>query len=72
MKKIGIEDNNTTAWERCKQARNEANNTIKSAKRQYFMHNLHLNKKNPRKTWMLIYELSLVKQMRQKAKYFRN
>ena len=72
MKKIGIEYNNTTAWERCKQARNEANNTIKSAKRKYFTHNLHLNKKNPRKTWMLIYELSLVKQMRQKAKYFRN
>ena len=72
MKKIGIQDNNTAAWERCKQARNEGNNAIKSAKRQYFMHNLDLNKKNPRKTWMLIYELSLVKQMRQNTKYFRN
>ena len=53
MKKIAIQENNTTAWERYKQARNEVNNAIKSAKKQYFMHNLEMNKKNPRKTWML-------------------
>ena len=39
-------ENNTTAWERFKQARNEVNNAIKSAKKQYFMHNLEMNKKN--------------------------
>ena len=43
---------------RYKQARNEVNNSIKSAKKQYFIHNLEVNKKNPRKTWMLIDELS--------------
>ena len=37
---------------------NEVNNAIKSAKKQHFMHNLEMNKKNPRKTWMLIDELS--------------
>ena len=58
MKKIAIQENNTSAWVRYKQARNEANNVIKSAKKHYFMHNLKLNKKNPRKTWMLIDELS--------------
>ena len=31
---------------------------MKSAKKQYFIHNLEVNKKNPRKTWMLIDELS--------------
>ena len=58
MKKIAIQENNTSAWVRYKQARNEANNAIKSAKKHYFIHNLKLNKKNPRKTWMLIDELS--------------
>ena len=58
MKKIAIQENNTSAWVRCKQARNEVNNAIKSAKKQYFIHNLEVNKKNPRKTWMLIDELS--------------
>ena len=37
MKKIAIQENNTTAWERYKQVRNEVNNAIKSAKKQYFM-----------------------------------
>ena len=58
MKKVAIQENNTRACERYKQARNEVNNAIKSAKKQYFMHNLEMNKKNPRKTWMLIDELS--------------
>ena len=51
-------ENNTASWEQYKQARNEANNAIKSAKRQYFLHNLELNKKNSSKTWKLINELS--------------
>ena len=49
MKKITIQENIATAWERYKQARNEVNNAIKSAKKQYFMHNLEMNKMNPRK-----------------------
>ena len=40
------------------QARNEVNNAIKSAKKQYFMHNLEVNKMTPRKTWKLIDDLS--------------
>ena len=64
MKKIAIQENNTSAWVRYKQARNEANNAIKSAKKHYFIHNLKLNKKNPRKTWMLIDELSSRKSRR--------
>ena len=32
MKKIAIQENNTSAWVRYKQARNEVNNAIKSAK----------------------------------------
>ena len=58
MVKIAIQENNTSAWVGYKQARNEVNNAIKSAKKQYFIHNLELNKKNPRKTWMLIDDLS--------------
>ena len=58
MKKIAIQENSPTAWERYKQARNEVNNAIKSAKKQYFTHNLEMNKMNPRKTWKLIDDLS--------------
>ena len=58
MKKIAIQENSATAWERYKQARNEVNNAIKSAKKQYFTHNLEVNKMNPRKTWKLIDDLS--------------
>ena len=48
MKKIAIQKNNTSAWVRYKQARNEVNNAIKSAKERYFIHNLlnlEVNKK---------------------------
>ena len=58
MKKIAIQENNTSAWVRYKQARNEGNNAIKSEKTQYFIHSLKVNEKNPRKTWMLIDVLS--------------
>ena len=57
MKKIASQENNTSALVRYKQARNKVNNAIKSAKKQYFIHNLEVNKKNPRKTWMLIDDL---------------
>lgn len=46
-KTIAIQEKNTTAWARYKQARNEVNNAIKSAKKQYFIHNLEVNKKYP-------------------------
>ena len=58
MKKIAIQENSATAWQRYKQARNEVNNAIKSAKKQYFTHNLEVNKLNPRKTWKLIDDLT--------------
>ena len=58
VKKIAIQENSSTAWERYKQARNGVNNAIKSAKKQYFTHNLELNKTSPRKTWKLIDDLS--------------
>ena len=45
MKKIAIQENNTSAWLRYNQARNEVNNAIKSAKKQCFIHNLEANKK---------------------------
>ena len=31
---------------------NETNNAIRQAKQHYFMHNLEINKENPRKTWI--------------------
>ena len=40
MKKIAIQEN----WKRYKQARNEVNNAIKSAKKQNFMHNFESSK----------------------------
>ena len=49
------------AWERYKQARNEVNNAIKQAKKQYFMDNLEVNKMNPRKTCKLIDDLTSFK-----------
>ena len=58
MKKISIQENSATAWERYKQAQNEVNNAINSAKKQYFTHNLEVNKMNPRKIWKLIDDLS--------------
>ena len=53
LKTKAIIENNAARWEQYKQARNETNNAIKSAKRQYFLHNLELNKENSSKTWKL-------------------
>ena len=72
MKKIAIQENSATAWQRYKQARNEVNNAIKSAKKQHFTHNLEVNKLNPRKTWKLIDDLYNFAQKWQSTKYFRN
>ena len=58
MKKIAIQENSAMAWQRYKQARNEVNNAIKSAKKQYFTHNLEVNNLNPRKTWKLVDDLT--------------
>ena len=48
MKKIAIQQNNTSAWVRYKQARNEVNNVIKSAKKQCFIHNLLIDELSSR------------------------
>ena len=45
-------------WNDFKAARNEVNNSIKYAKRKYFCDNLSACKKDPRKTWQLVNELS--------------
>ena len=58
MKKIAIQENSAKAWKRYKQSRNEVNNVIKSARKEYFIHNLEVNKMNPQKTWKLIDDLS--------------
>ena len=58
MKKNAIQENNFAAWERYKEAQNEVNNAIKSAKKQYFMNNLEVSKMNPRKTGKLIDDLN--------------
>ena len=50
-----------TTWQQYKHARDETNNAIRTAKRQYFKDNLEINKKTPRKTWELINELSSLK-----------
>ena len=39
-------------------ARNEVNNSIRYAKRKYFRDDLAASRKDPRKTWRLVYELS--------------
>ena len=57
MKKTTL-NNDVTTWQQYKHTRNETNNAIRTAKRQYFKDNLEINKKNPRKTWELINELS--------------
>ena len=51
-------NNDETTWQQYKHARNETNNAIRTAKRQYFKDNLEFNKRNPPKTWELINELS--------------
>ena len=61
LKRKATLNNDVTTWQQYKHARNETNNAIRTAKRHYFKDNLEFNKKNPRKTWELINELSLRK-----------
>ena len=61
LKRKATLNNDVTTWQQYKHARNETNNAIRTAKRHYFKDNLEFNKKNPRKTWELINELSLSK-----------
>ena len=58
LKRQATLNNDVTTWQQHKHARNETNNAIRTAKQQYFKDNLEINKKNPRKTWELINELS--------------
>ena len=58
LKKKAEQTKNQSCWDDFKTARNEVNNSIKYAKCKYFSDNLAASRKNPRKTWQLINELS--------------
>ena len=47
-----------SCWDDFKRARNEVNNSIKYAKRKYFSDNLAASRKDSRKIWQLVNELS--------------
>ena len=51
-------NNDEATWKLFKAARNEANNAIQTAKRKYFKTNLDSSKKDPKKTWKLINDLT--------------
>ena len=51
-------------WNQYKKARNETNNLIKQSKRNHFTSNIEAAGKDPKKTWMLINELTSRKQSR--------
>ena len=50
--------NGETTWKSFRVTRNEANNKIKLAKRNYFKTNLEQSKNDPKKIWKLINEVS--------------
>ena len=58
LKERAVLSNDQQMWQQYKHARNQINNAIKFAKQKYFLENLELNKKHPRKTWMLINDLN--------------
>ena len=58
LKKKAISSNDSAAWDQYKRARNQANNSIKLAKKICVSDNLETSKGNLRKTWNLINELS--------------
>ena len=58
LKKKAERTKDQYCWNDFKAARNEVNNSIKYAKRKYFCDNLSACKKDPRKTWQLVNELS--------------
>ena len=43
LKRTATLENDVTIWQQYKHTRNETNNAIRQAKRQYFMHNLEIN-----------------------------
>lgn len=57
MKKA-TKDKTPELWKQLKKTRNQTNNAIREAKRQYFTKNLEKHKTNSRETWSLINELS--------------
>ena len=58
LKKKAEQTKDQSCWDDFKTARNEVNNSIKYAKRNYFSDYLAASRKDPRKTWHLINELS--------------
>ena len=58
LKKKAEQTKDQSCWDDFKTARNEVNNSTKYAKCKYFSDNLAASRKNPRKTWQLINELS--------------
>ena len=53
LKKKAASTNDHLIWKQFKDARNEANNSEKKAKRKHFSENLDANKRDPRKTWRI-------------------
>ena len=58
IKKRAISSDNLATWDQFKRARNQANDTVKLAKKHYVSDNLNANKDNSRKTWKVINELT--------------
>ena len=58
LKKKAERAKDQSCWDDFKRARNEVNNSIKYAKQKYFSDNLAASRKDPRKIWQLVNELS--------------
>jgi len=64
LKKKAERTKDQSCWADFKTARNEVNNSITYAKRKYFSDHLAASRKDPRKTWQLINELSSPQHMK--------
>ena len=64
LKKKAKRTQDQSCWDDFKRARNEVNNSIKYAKRKNFSDNLAASRKDPRKTWQLVNELSSRQRMK--------
>ena len=58
LKKKAISSKDPQAWHEYRQSRNHVNNEIKKAKTSYFTTILDLHKRNMKKTWKIINEVS--------------
>ena len=58
LKKQAEQTKDQSCWDDFKTARNEVNNSIKYPKCKYFSDNLAASRKDPRKNWQIINELS--------------